>query len=45
GHPFSTGPRTGVSGPGGGLEFPWRFWITGDPTVSPYKAHVPKRKP
>jgi DNA-3-methyladenine glycosylase len=45
GHPFSTGPRTGVSGPGGGIEFPWRFWITGDPTVSPYKAHAPKRKP
>jgi DNA-3-methyladenine glycosylase len=42
--PFQTGPRTGVSGPGGGLEYPWRFWIPGDPTVSPYKAHVPKRR-
>ncbi|SPT53977.1 3-methyladenine DNA glycosylase [Actinomyces bovis] len=42
-----TGPRTGVSGPGGeGSGFPWRFWIDGDPTVSPYKAAVAKsRKP
>ena len=41
---FETGPRTGVSGPGGSTEFPWRFWIPGDPTVSPYKAHSPKRR-
>ena len=40
---YATGPRTGVSGPGGTAEFPWRFWIPGDRTVSPYKAHVPKR--
>jgi DNA-3-methyladenine glycosylase len=39
-----TGPRTGVSGPGGGAEFPWRFWIPGDPTVSPYRRH-PKLAP
>ncbi|XVQ07935.1 DNA-3-methyladenine glycosylase [Spirillospora sp. CA-255316] len=38
-----SGPRTGVNG---GKETPWRFWIDGDPTVSPYRAHVPrKRKP
>jgi DNA-3-methyladenine glycosylase len=43
--PFAQGPRTGVSGPGGsGEDYPWRFWIPGDPTVSPYKAHVPKRR-
>jgi DNA-3-methyladenine glycosylase len=36
---YSTGPRTGVSGPGGGLAYPWRYWLTGDPTVSPYKRH------
>lgn len=42
--PFATGPRTGVSGHGGTVEFPWRFWIAGDPTVSPYKAHVPKKR-
>ena len=35
---IASGPRTGVSGPGGSSEFPWRFWIAGDPTVSPYKA-------
>jgi len=41
---FSTGPRTGVSGAGGGADFPWRFWIPGEPTVSPYKAHSPKKR-
>lgn len=40
---YETGPRTGVSGQGGGAEFPWRFWIPGDPTVSPYRAAVPKK--
>ena len=42
--PFAHGPRTGVSGDGGSDEYPWRFWIPGDPTVSPYKAHVPKKR-
>ena len=37
---YSTGPRTGVAGEGGSDAFPWRFWIPGDPTVSPYKAAV-----
>ncbi|GAB2469127.1 DNA-3-methyladenine glycosylase [Conyzicola lurida] len=41
---FSTGPRTGVSGPGGTDAYPWRFWLPGDPTVSPYKAHAPKKR-
>ncbi|MFC5501407.1 DNA-3-methyladenine glycosylase [Lysinimonas soli] len=36
----ASGPRTGVSGLGGSEAFPWRFWIPGDPTVSPYKASV-----
>lgn len=35
------GPRTGVAGDGG--VHPWRFWIVNDPTVSPYRAHVPRR--
>lgn len=35
----ATSPRTGISGPGGGEGFPWRFFIPGDPTVSPYKRH------
>ncbi len=41
-HPVAgaSGPRTGVSGAGGGLEFPWRFWIADDPTVSPYRRHA-----
>jgi DNA-3-methyladenine glycosylase len=34
----SSGPRVGVSGAGGSDEYAWRFWITGDPTVSKYKA-------
>jgi DNA-3-methyladenine glycosylase len=42
--PFLQGPRTGVSGDGGSTAFPWRFWIPGDPTVSPYKAHTPKKR-
>jgi DNA-3-methyladenine glycosylase len=36
---YETGPRTGVSGAGGGTAFPWRYWLPGDPTVSPYKRH------
>lgn len=35
---IDTGPRVGVSGPGGGPEYPWRFWLDGDPTVSVYRA-------
>lgn len=35
--PYESGQRTGVSGAGGGTAYPWRFWISGDPTVSPYK--------
>lgn len=34
---YLTGPRTGISGPGGEDEFPWRFWIPGERSVSPYK--------
>ncbi|WP_082492460.1 DNA-3-methyladenine glycosylase [Leifsonia sp. Root4] len=35
----ATSARTGVSGDGGGDAYPWRFYIPGDPTVSPYKRH------
>ncbi|BBC37615.1 putative 3-methyladenine DNA glycosylase [Streptomyces graminofaciens] len=38
----SSGPRTGVAGDGG--IHPWRFWITDDPTVSPYRAHVARSR-
>jgi DNA-3-methyladenine glycosylase len=37
-----SGPRTGVAGEGG--VHPWRFWVADDPTVSPYRAHVPRRR-
>jgi DNA-3-methyladenine glycosylase len=37
--PYETGPRTGVSGAGGGAAFPWRFHLQGEPSVSPYKRH------
>ncbi len=35
---ISSGPRVGVSGAGGTDAYPWRFWLSGDPTVSRYKA-------
>ncbi|MES4893145.1 DNA-3-methyladenine glycosylase [Streptomyces sp. NPDC096012] len=39
-----SGPRTGVAGDGGSGDLhPWRFWVADDPTVSPYRAHVPRR--
>ena len=41
---YEQGPRTGVSGAGGTADYPWRFWIPGDPTVSPYKVSVPKKR-
>jgi DNA-3-methyladenine glycosylase len=41
---FLQGPRTGVAGAGGGTDYPWRYWLPGDSTVSPYKASVPKKR-
>ncbi|MCU6479504.1 DNA-3-methyladenine glycosylase [Arthrobacter silviterrae] len=41
------GPRVGISGAGGTEEYPWRFWIGGDPTVSKFKPGVvrpPRRR-
>lgn len=40
---LSTGPRVGVSGPGGGHEYPWRFWLSGDKTVSTYRPAKPRQ--
>ncbi|MBB5983965.1 DNA-3-methyladenine glycosylase [Kribbella solani] len=37
----STGPRVGLRD---AADRPWRFWIPNDPTVSPYRPHVPKRR-
>lgn len=44
---IGTGPRVGVSGPGGdGEVYPWRFWLEGDPHVSPYRRAVKRvRRP
>jgi DNA-3-methyladenine glycosylase len=41
---ISQGPRVGISV---AADFPWRFWVTGDPTVSVYRPHTPRlrRKP
>jgi DNA-3-methyladenine glycosylase len=41
---ISRGPRVGVSGAGGTHEYPWRFWLSGDPTVSRYKAAKARNK-
>jgi DNA-3-methyladenine glycosylase len=41
-----TGPRVGVSGPGGdGVTYPWRFWLDGDLTVSAYRPGRPRNAP
>jgi DNA-3-methyladenine glycosylase len=37
---IDSGPRVGVSR---AAEVPWRFWIAGEPTVSPYRAFAPRR--
>lgn len=35
------GPRVGVAA---GADLPWRFWVDGDPTVTPYRAAAPRRR-
>jgi len=37
----ATGPRVGLRE---APDHPWRFWIPNDPTVSPYRPHVPKKR-
>ncbi|BCB89131.1 DNA-3-methyladenine glycosylase [Phytohabitans suffuscus] len=39
---IAAGPRVGVTG---AHDREWRFWIAGDPTVSPYRRHVPRNRP
>lgn len=42
---ISTGPRVGVSGPGGdAVAHPWRLWIDGEATVSAYRPAGPRRR-
>jgi DNA-3-methyladenine glycosylase len=36
-----SGPRTGVNG---AKDVPWRFWLDGEPSVSPYRLHTPRRR-
>jgi DNA-3-methyladenine glycosylase len=38
---IASGPRVGVSS---AAEVPWRFWIEGEPTVSPYRPATPRRR-
>jgi DNA-3-methyladenine glycosylase len=40
--PVSRGPRVGVSAAG---DRPWRFWLTGDPTVSVYRPYARRGAP
>jgi DNA-3-methyladenine glycosylase len=35
------GPRVGVSS---AAELPWRAWVDGEPTVSAYRPHVPRKR-
>jgi DNA-3-methyladenine glycosylase len=35
------GPRVGVVGE---ADRPWRFWLAGEPSVSVYRPHVPRRR-
>jgi DNA-3-methyladenine glycosylase len=37
---ISRGPRVGISV---AADLPWRFWVTGDPTVSVYRPYTPRR--
>jgi DNA-3-methyladenine glycosylase len=39
-----SGPRVGVAGAGGSAEYPWRFWLPGEPTVSAYRAAKPRTR-
>lgn len=36
-----SGPRTGVTS---AHDTPWRFWAEGEPSVSPYRRHVPRKR-
>lgn len=39
-----TGPRVGVAGPGGSADYPWRFWLDGEDSVSVYRPAQPRKR-
>lgn len=40
--PIRTGPRVGLAA---AADRPWRYWLDGEPTVSVYRRHQPKKRP
>lgn len=38
------GPRTGVSGEGGTEAYPYRYWLPGERSVSPYRRAAPRQR-
>ncbi|MEZ2391010.1 DNA-3-methyladenine glycosylase [bacterium RCC_150] len=42
---IASGPRVGVAGDGGTPAYPWRFWLSGDRTVSRYKPAKIRSRP
>ena len=40
----SSGPRTGISGEGGSNAYPYRFWLPGERSVSPYRRAVARQR-
>jgi DNA-3-methyladenine glycosylase len=38
---INTGPRVGIAQ---AADVPWRFWLDGEPSVSAYRPHAPKRR-
>ncbi|MEU6207219.1 DNA-3-methyladenine glycosylase [Micromonospora musae] len=38
---IAAGPRVGVAA---AHDTPWRFWLLGEESVSPYRRHVPRRR-
>ncbi|WP_446219908.1 DNA-3-methyladenine glycosylase [Micromonospora sp. IBHARD004] len=38
---IASGPRVGVTA---AHDIPWRFWLVGEPSVSTYRRHIPRRR-